>query len=155
MRLPLKILLVSMQAGAPYNQGAERYMNNLAQELELAGHNVVLAAGDPENHYQHVANFAPINQEQNHYKLPTYNWSTVKSVNPKSHMAFLQAIAPDIVHVVHPGHIGLSILTAAQLLNIKIVITVVDFWWTCPKNTLITDDGKQCEGNQNINTCTQ
>ena len=142
-----------MQYGRSYNQGAERYMKNLSQEHECAGNRVILAGGDPNERYKETTDFDMT--EDGHYKLPTDKWSTLKGVEVKKYITFLKKTAPNIVHMIHPGHIGLSILIAAKSLNIKTVVTAVDFWWVCPKNTLITTDKNLCDGNKNLKTCTR
>lgn len=144
-----------MQYGSAYKQGAERYICNLAQELKYLGNQVIVAGGDPNNIYSETPDFHLVSDQTRHYKLPTDHWSTITGAKPKQYIAFLKRLAPDIVHMIHPGHIGLALLSAAKTLGIKTIITIVDFWWVCPKNTLIHHKHGLCSGNKRLEECSE
>ncbi|WP_166216155.1 glycosyltransferase [Microbulbifer harenosus] len=145
----MKILFVTMQFGPGYNQGTERYIRNLGKELIAYGCEVSVAGGDPEGrgHSGGVWNSIP-------YKtLSTLGWTAVKGAPIEAYIELLKQEKPDILHLVNPGHIGVNIVYAARALNIPYIISVTDFWWLCPKQTLTLSDGNLCHGFTEEFTC--
>lgn len=136
-----------MQYGPGFEQGAENYISTLAKGLVDYGWEPIVFSGitsDEEKNYRRPLNII---------KLPTTGWGTVTGKPVHYFQEKLAKIAPDILHLVHPGHIGTNIAQAAINLRIPLIITVVDYWWLCPKNTLIRPDGLTCEGNKPPSEC--
>jgi glycosyltransferase involved in cell wall biosynthesis len=67
--------------------------------------------------------------------------------------AFLQSYRPDLVHVANPAHIGIGIIREARSLGIPVVVTAMDFWWVCPKATLLRGEGGICDGTPPWHEC--
>lgn len=57
----------------------------------------------------------------------------------------IQAINPDIIHMLHPGKMGDFIEVAGDL-GIPYIITLTDFMFMCPKGIMLTSDLEICEG---------
>jgi glycosyltransferase involved in cell wall biosynthesis len=60
---------------------------------------------------------------------------------------------PDVVHCTHAMKLSAASLDACTELGIPFVITLCDFWFVCPRNTLLTWDGRLCEGPFDPNAC--
>lgn len=60
--------------------------------------------------------------------------------------AYLQEVAPDIVHIGHLSHLSTNIIGITKKYNIPIVFTIHDFWMFCVKGQLIDKAGKICTG---------
>jgi glycosyltransferase involved in cell wall biosynthesis len=60
---------------------------------------------------------------------------------------------PDILHIINPSGLGVSLIYAARHLAIKVVLTVVDSWWECPKATLKAPDTSICSGHKSAGEC--
>ena len=58
----------------------------------------------------------------------------------------LARLRPDIVHVMHAMKLSGSALTACRDLGIPFVVTLCDFWFICPRHTLLTSSGRLCDG---------
>jgi glycosyltransferase involved in cell wall biosynthesis len=58
----------------------------------------------------------------------------------------LARFRPDIVHVMHAMKISGSAMEACGALDIPFVVTLCDFWFICPRHTLLTSRGRLCEG---------
>jgi glycosyltransferase involved in cell wall biosynthesis len=58
----------------------------------------------------------------------------------------LARFRPDIVHVMHAMKLSGSALTACRALGIPFVVTLCDFWFICPRHTLLTSTGHLCDG---------
>ncbi|WP_193754320.1 glycosyltransferase [Microbulbifer sp. Q7] len=145
----MKILFATMQFGPEYNQGTERYIRNVGKELIEDGYEVTVAGGDPEGkgHREGIWNSIP-------YKtIPTYGWTTVSGASIDWYVELLRKEKPDILHMVNPGHIGVNIIFAARALHIPYLVSVTDFWWLCPKQTLTLSNGSLCDGFTSESTC--
>jgi hypothetical protein len=87
--------------------------------------------------------------------LPSCGWATIRGSSAGHYQKLLSDLKPDICHMVNPAHIGMELLTQAQISGIKTVVTVTDYWWMCPKHTLTTESGALCEGFSSANKCWQ
>lgn len=58
----------------------------------------------------------------------------------------LARFQPDIVHVMHAMKLSGSALAACRALGIPFVVTLCDFWFICPRHTLLTSSGRLCDG---------
>ncbi|QFT54614.1 glycosyltransferase [Microbulbifer sp. THAF38] len=140
-----------MQFGPGYNQGTEKYIRNLAQDLSKRGCDVIVAGGDPEG----ILTDPTLIDEDGIrlIKLPTFGWGTTEGDSIENYQALLSELKPDVVHMVNPAHIGINLLGAAQNLNIPYFISITDFWWLCPKHTLTLRSGDFCSGFADYETC--
>lgn len=150
----MHIVFATMQYGANYYQGTERYIHNLSNGLIAAGHQVSILSGDPEQQHstsgigEHIADSDP-----SIIKIPSPCWATVLGSDKDVFRQILEKLKADIFHMVNPGHIGINAIFAAKELGLKTLITVTDFWWLCPKHTLTTQTGELCEGNKPAKEC--
>jgi glycosyltransferase involved in cell wall biosynthesis len=138
-----KIGFATSQFGSGFCQGAEAYIENLASGLTDKGWRTEvfsalgLEGGLVTNSERNSIPFKP---------LGASGWCTVTGRSVEFFCQQLEASEIDLLHLVHPGHLGVNIVSAARQCNIPVVITLVDYWWLCPKNTLIRSDGSICEG---------
>lgn len=141
----MKILFATMQYGHGYAQGTERYLSILAGGLRSRGHEAVFLAGDPE----HRAPAAPLGREVQRaprvLAYPSRGWMSIGGLPAGSLRALLNDVRPDVVHVANPAHIGVGLLGAAHDLGLPTVVTIMDYWWICPKQTLWHRSGEICD----------
>lgn len=57
----------------------------------------------------------------------------------------LYDIAPDIVHFHNINAFSIKIIEECSKMHIPTIMTLHDFWFTCFKNILLTDEGKLCD----------
>lgn len=62
--------------------------------------------------------------------------------------------APDLVHVAHPMHMPEFVKVLPEL-GIPYILTLTDFFLTCPKYTLIRGDNTLCRGPEGGRACPQ
>ncbi|MFV8782432.1 glycosyltransferase [Microbulbifer sp. SA54] len=146
-----KILFCTMQYGAGYAQGTEKYLKNLTSELTKMGYECIIAAGNPKNRSTSIKHNK--DSEIPHIELPTYGWTTLLGGNISSYEQLLKEVAPDFVHMANPAHIGINVLEAARKLKIPYFITATDFWWMCPKHTLTLPTLSFCNGFRDSESC--
>jgi len=66
---------------------------------------------------------------------------------------FLRASSPDIVHI-HSGYLlSGSVVEAAKAVGMPTVVTLHDYWFFCPRMTLLRPDGSRCPSPQAPTTC--
>jgi glycosyltransferase involved in cell wall biosynthesis len=148
----MKILFATMQFGRGYSQGTERYLSLLSGALRAAGHETMFLAGDPERRGAVAALGQLVQDEPRVFAVPTRGWMSVRG-EIEGYAALFERIRPDIVHVANPAHIGLGVLEAAREAGIPTVVSVVDFWWLCPKHTLHHHRGGVCRGDVTWREC--
>ncbi len=132
----MKILYATMQFGRGYGQGTERYVSVLTRGLRERGHETAVLAGDPEGRGPDLPLGAPVEDETSVYHYPSRGWMGVEGLGPEQLQPILHREKPDLVHIVNPAHIGVALLPAARRMNIPAIITIMDYWWLCPKHTL-------------------
>lgn len=149
----MKILFATMQFGRGYRQGTERYLADLGAALGRAGHETVVLAGDPLRRGPLLPLGAVVERDPPVLAYPTRGWTAVRGLAPRHFAPLLDEIAPDVVHVANPAHIGLGLTEACVLRGVPYVITTMDLWWVCPKATLVHSSGRICEGNRPWRDC--
>jgi glycosyltransferase involved in cell wall biosynthesis len=60
--------------------------------------------------------------------------------------AELQQFQPDVVHVMHAMKFSASALLACHEDGAPFIVTLCDFWFLCPRHTLLKPDGTLCSG---------
>jgi glycosyltransferase involved in cell wall biosynthesis len=157
----MKVLFVHMQYGRSYLQGTERYLSMLGRCLRERGHRVAVLAGDPlrldrrrrlgERVWGRAS--GPPCEFEEIFALPSRGWLSVQGIGPARLARWLAQWRPDVVHVANPAHIGIGVTVACRRLGIPLVVTTMDFWWVCPKSTLLRPDGSVCEGKREWPEC--
>lgn len=152
----MRILLVTHFFPPKHNSGTENYTLGLAQSFVARGHQVqVVCAEDWQtgNAYWNGVT------EDNYGGVQVFrlhlNWT--KAGNPNQVLyeslpverwfdQFLCANRPDIVHVTSAYTLGVGVLRSVHRLNIPLVLTLMDFWFLCPRSVLVRGDNTLCEG---------
>jgi len=149
----MRVLFATMQFGRGYAQGTERYLDVLAAGLQARGHEVAILAGDPERRGPRRRLGDPIQSQPPVLHYPTRDWTAVRGLAAEALLPLLRQKRPDIVHLANPAHVGVGLVQAAKLARVPLVITVVDFWWLCPKHTLWHYQQRICTGQVPWTTC--
>jgi len=58
----------------------------------------------------------------------------------------LDDVKPDVVHSFHLRQLGSNLLRVAKQSGARVVVSLTDFWFLCPRFTLLRSDGQVCEG---------
>lgn len=151
----MRILFVTMQFGRSYTQGTERYISMLSECLRQRGHEVVVLAGDPLQVDRPRPLGAPVDEGRQILALPARGWMTVVGGSARRIEAWLKQYRPDLVHVANPAHVGVAVMGACGRLGIPLVVTTMDFWWVCPKATLLRPGGVVCDATPGWSGCIQ
>lgn len=60
--------------------------------------------------------------------------------------AVLDDVRPAAVHFFHLRQLGSNLLRVARRNSVRVVVNLMDFWYLCPRFTLLRRDGSLCEG---------
>jgi glycosyltransferase involved in cell wall biosynthesis len=136
--------------------GVEVYTLGLARHAISAGHQVTIIT----YHESESANSADFGSHHTSYEgLPVieihYNLSTAdrparyeynNSFTAIILKTILKELRPDLAHVMHGMKLSASALQTCDTLQIPFVVSLADFWFICPRHTLMKWDGSLCNG---------
>jgi glycosyltransferase involved in cell wall biosynthesis len=141
----VKVLFATMQFGPGYGQGTERYVSMLATGLAARGHAAVIVAGDPLRRRPAAQPGDEIADSPRTLHVATSGVTCVHGPDPAQWAALLAQERPDVVHVANPAQIGVGVVAAARERGVPVVTTIMDYWWLCPKHTLLHHRGHICD----------
>lgn len=136
--------------------GTETYTAGLAKELRRRGHAVrVLCAGEWDRgaaywngRVDDVVDGVPVARLN-------FNWTKAPDVyrylydNPKAAQCLAELLAqdrPDLVHVTSCETLSASVIRVARNEGLPTVLSLTDFFFLCPRLTLLHSDGSLCDG---------
>jgi len=149
----MRIAFVTMQLGHSYVHGTERYVATLGGALRQRGHKVKFLAGDPKARKRAGSLGASVDPEREVFAYPTRGWTAVQGVSLRRVEGWLRRERPDLVHLVSPGHVGMGVALACRRMGVPVVTTAMDFWWICPRGTLLRDGSRICDGTPDWRQC--
>ena len=143
--------------------GTEIYTHGLARRAQAGGHQVVVLTYR-ESPEADPSRFSP--HHRSHEGVPVveipYNLSIAPNVaryeydNPfvgAEVRRTLERWRPDVAHATHGMKLSLSALEACRSLGIPLVVTLCDYWFLCPRHTLVTWEGRSCAGPKRWRQC--
>ena len=152
----LRIAYIAHQYLPEHVGGTEVFTHGLARRAIDAGHDVVVLSGE-ECPSPYPRDFVP--RQWVYEGVPViafpYNLSVAPDIaryeydNPfiaAQVQDTLASWAPDVVHVTHAMKVTGASVRACQLLGVRTVVTLSDFWFLCPRHTLLTWDNRVCDG---------
>lgn len=152
----MHILLITHFFPPTHNAGTENYTLGLAQAFLAKGHEVHVLCAEDWHSGQEYWNGVT---EDSYLGVPVtrihLNWT--KATNP-NHVLFesmqveqwldhyLHNHRPDIIHVTSTYSLGVGLLRSARRAHIPLVLTLMDFWFLCPRTSLLRSDDQLCDG---------
>lgn len=161
----MRILLVTHFFPPTHNAGTENYTLGLAQALQARGHQVeVICAEDWETGKTYLNDIT--REEYGGVSVLRIHLNWTKATNPNQVLfdslpveqwfdEFLRTNKPDVVHVTSTYSLGIGILRAVRRVGIASVLTLMDFWFICPRTILLRADGQLCTGRTTPWECQQ
>ncbi|MCS6881924.1 MAG: glycosyltransferase family 4 protein [Oscillochloridaceae bacterium] len=135
-----------------YSAGAELYTFRLARWLLAHGHEAEVVCVETLN----ADRPAGVEAERDSYEgVPVWrlhlglrgapaNWTYANPMVAKWIAGHMQTNRPDLLHL-HSGYlIGVGTLEEARHLGVPSVVTLHDYWFLCPRFTLLRGDGHVC-----------
>ncbi|WP_084760579.1 glycosyltransferase [Cohnella panacarvi] len=144
--------------------GTEKFVLNQAKSLSAKGHRVKIVTYSNRNPELFTAAIGDVlYREYIHEGVPVLAYRHSRSDPAKTFdisnndlLLFSQSVIrkekPHLVHFGHPLR-GMEFMQACIQLRTRYVVTLTDFWFLCPKNTLLRNDQALCAGPDNGRNC--
>ncbi|WP_322814514.1 glycosyltransferase family 4 protein [Chloroflexus sp.] len=149
----MRILLAVHHFPPRYSAGAELYTMGLAHELLRRGDECEVVCVETLDMKQPFG----VRAERDYYhNIPVWrlhlglrdapaNWSYANPAITAWLEQRIQVFQPDIVHLQSGYLIGVGAINAAHAQDIPAVVTLHDYWFLCPRITLLRGDGTLCK----------
>lgn len=136
--------------------GVEVYTLGLAKRAIDSGHKVTVItyhespSSKPADFGAQYTTYKDIPLIEIHYNLSTaprpaqYEYDNSFVANTLKHT--LSKLKPDFVHVMHAMKLSASALNVCDVLQIPFIVTLCDFWFICPRHTLLKWNQELCNG---------
>jgi glycosyltransferase involved in cell wall biosynthesis len=136
--------------------GTEVYTHGLALRAKRAGHSVHVITHvespslDPNDYRTRSTAHEDVPVTELHYNLSrAAHPARAEFENPDIAQLLrpvMKLINPDVVHVMHAMKLSGAAVGLCYELKIPIVLTLTDYWFICPRHTLIRWNDELCEG---------
>jgi len=159
----MKILLLTSFFPPTHNAGTEKRTFGYASQLVDLGHEVqVICAGSWDSGTQYWNGTREENYQGINVKRIDLNWTLAPDPNEYLYRNSLIAkhiggwvadVNPDVIHITSCYTLSASIIEVINELKIPMVLTLTDFWFICPKHTLLRFDESLCDGRTSNHEC--
>lgn len=148
----MKILLPVHHFLPRYTAGAELYTYRLARWLHRQGHSVeVVAVESVEHEMTDILNVTsdtfdgiPVHRLHFDREAGERSWEYDNPLIGAWFARYLEQMRPDLVHFQAGYLMGVAPLRAAVAAGVPTVLTLHDYWFICPRWTLLRGDGALC-----------
>lgn len=152
----MRLLYVIHQFFPDCHSGTEQHCLAAAREAQRCGHEVTVLS----LHWDHERTWPPIRLfDQPVEGLRVIRLNHWQGINPNDvlrdyenlHLEgwfqrVLDDVQPHIVHAFHLRQLGSNLLRVAKRNGVRVAVTLTDFWFLCPRFTLLRSDGTVCDG---------
>ena len=152
----MRITLVVHQFPPNYFTGTEQYVLNVGRELQRRGHDVDVfslepafgeATGPWRESLEEVQGL-PV-RRLNFWMRIGRDWQRMEYRHPLMAEVFARHMAErdaDVVHSFHLRHVGADLIDRVVEQGRGLVVSLMDFWFLCPRVILMKPDGSACDG---------
>lgn len=152
----LRITLVVHQFPPRYFTGTEQYALAVGKELQRRGHDVDVFALDPAfgeatgpwRESREVVDGLQV-RRINFWMMLGRDWTRMEYRHPlmaEVFAAHLRERDTEVVHSFHLRHVGADLLDRVVEQERGLVVSLMDFWFLCPRVILMRSDGSACDG---------
>lgn len=152
----MRLTLVVHQFPPRYFTGTEQYALAVGQELQRRGHDVDVFSLDPAfgeatgpwRESNEVVGGLPV-RRINFWMNLGRDWARMEYRHPLMAEVFarhLEQRATDVVHTFHLRHVGADLVDRVREQGRGLVVSLMDFWFLCPRVILMRSDGQACSG---------
>jgi len=101
------------------------------------------------NNVYKIINSQNLDKNYDHLEL-----DSVSEKNDTVFKAFIEQHKPDVMHINEIIGFSSNIINIAKEYNIKVLVTVHEYWWLCPKRVMVDFNRNICEGPNDLDKCT-
>ncbi|MCA8954182.1 MAG: glycosyltransferase [Planctomycetes bacterium] len=152
----MRLLYVVHQFFPDCHSGTEQYCLAVARAAQRHGDEVTVLSLHP----CHEDEMPPVRLfDQPYDGVPVVRLNHWRRMNPNDvlrdyenrHLdgwfqAVLDEVRPDAVHFFHLRQLGSNLIAVARRSGARTVVNLMDFWYLCPRFTLLRRDGTLCGG---------
>lgn len=159
----MKILLISHFFPPTHTAGAENYALALARELHRRGHEVRVLCASKWDDGEAYLNAVRDEVFQDFFvRRVDLNWTRAADPNRalynsveinQSLNQWLLEWQPDLAHIISCYSLGAGVINVLKRFGVPVVLTLVDFWFLCPRVQLVRGDGGLCDGKTTSEEC--
>jgi glycosyltransferase involved in cell wall biosynthesis len=159
----MKILLLSSFFPPIHTAGTEKRTLAYALQLMRSGNQVqVVCAGSWDEGDQYWNGFSDDLYQDIHVRRVHLNWNLAPNPNEylyrnpiiaRELVNWLEDWQPDIVHITSCYTLTASVIQAINDFGLPIVLTLTDYWFICPKHTLLRSNNTLCDGRTSNHEC--
>ena len=138
------------------HSGTEQYCLWMAKEAQRRGDEVTVVS----LHWDHDRDWPPVSVfDQPYDGVRVVRINHWRGLNPNDvlrdyenlHLEghfrrVLEDVQPDAVHFFHLRQLGSNLIPVAKAHGARVVVSLTDFWFLCPRFTLQKGDGSLCQG---------
>jgi len=150
----MRVVIVVHHFPPTFRGGAEWRAHRTASELQRKGHKVQVVCVDSISHgdgrtldYSDTLydGIAVRRLRFNLAQAPDpFRWSFRNPLIGQHFTALLEEFKPDVLHLISGYLMTGSVIEAAQAAGVPVILTLTDFWFLCPRITLVRSDGALC-----------
>ncbi|MGB3970207.1 MAG: glycosyltransferase, partial [Planctomycetota bacterium] len=152
----MRITFVVHQFPPRYFTGTESYALAVGTELQRRGHDVDVFTLDPAfgeatgpwRETRETVGGLPV-RRINFWQNLGRDRRRMEYRHPLMAAKFGQHLrerGTEVVHAFHLRHVGADLIDEAKALAARVVVSLMDFWFLCPRVTLMRSDGQACAG---------
>lgn len=150
----MRILLAIHHFPPKYHGGAEWRAFRTANELQRQGHKVRVVAVEQLDRsgvnglvaHHDVFDGVPVDRLE--LGLPLDEMPHQRSFHNAAIADYVSGVIgefrPDVVHLIGGYLITAGVIASARAAGVPVVVTLTDFWFLCPRITLVRGDGRLC-----------
>ncbi len=161
----MKILLISSFFPPQHTSGTEQRTLGYALCLQELGHKVqVVCVGKWDEGQDYWNGYVDETYLGISIRRVNLNWSLASDPNKflyanstieKYFSQWLSEWQPDITHITSCLTLSASVIQAIKSKQLPVVLTLTDYWFICPKLSLVRNDGTLCDGRTSSWDCLQ
>lgn len=152
----VRITFVVHQFPPRYFTGTESYALAVGRELQRRGHDVDVFTLDPA-FGEWTGPWRESNEVVGGLRVRRLNfwmnlgrdWGRMEYRHPLMAEVFarhLRERRSEVVHTFHLRHVGADLIDMAVAARARVVVSLTDFWFVCPRVILMRRDGAACDG---------
>jgi len=152
----MRLLFVVHQFFPDCKSGTEQYCLAMARAARAAGDEVAVLS----LHWDHDRDWPAIDLFEQPYDgfrvLRLNHWRRINANDQlrdyeNRHLdgwfrTVLEDVRPDAVHFFHLRQLGANLIGVARAHGARTIVNLMDFWYLCPRFTLLRADGALCDG---------
>ena len=141
-----------------FNAGSEVYTQTVARGLRTAGHHVAVFTREEDPFRESFVVRLTADGAAISVYLVNHPQSRDRFEHEELERVFFHVLEkerPDVVHIGHLNHLSLGIPEVAKTFGCKVVLTLHDYWFACPRGQflqvgpLASESWSSCEGQAN------